>query len=53
MALAGPTTEAFGIRNVLIFVVIFHIVTGLAVLAVPGVTRLKTPEVNSSVSEQK
>ena len=52
MALAGPTTEAFGIRNVLIFVVAFHIVTGLAVLAVPGVTRLKTPEVNSSVSEQ-
>ena len=52
MALAGPTTEAFGIRNVLIFVVAFHIVTGLAVLAVPGVTRLKTPAVNSSVSEQ-
>ena len=52
MALAGPTTNVFGIRNVLIFVVFFHILTGLAVLAVPGVTRLKTPEANSSVSEQ-
>lgn len=52
MALAGPVTSTFGIRNVLVFVAIFHVISGLAVLAVPGVTRLKTPTSNSSLSEQ-
>lgn len=51
MALVGPITELVGMKEYLIFAVVFHIAACLAVLFVPGVIDLKTPK-DSSQGEQ-
>jgi MFS family permease len=53
MAIVGPITEFVGIKPYLIFGTVFHLLTCIAVLLVPGVIHLKTPKpVDSSNSEQ-
>lgn len=43
MALVGPITEWVGMTEFLIFAVLFHVVTCIIVLFVPGVIDLKSP----------
>ena len=55
MALVGPITEWVGMTEFLIFAVLFHVVTCIIVLFVPGVIDLKSPTKdpeNSSQGEQ-
>jgi MFS family permease len=55
MALVGPITEWVGMTEFLIFAVLFHVVTCIIVLFVPGVIDLKSPikePENSSQGEQ-
>jgi len=55
MALVGPITEWVGMKEFLIFAVLFHIVTCFIVLFIPGVIDLKSPTKdpeNSSQGEQ-
>ena len=52
MALVGPITEWVGMTEFLIFAVIFHVVTCLIVLFVPGVIDLKSPTKDSADSSQ-
>ena len=52
MALVGPITEWVGMTEFLIFAVIFHVVTCLIVLFVPGVIDLKAPTKESADSSQ-
>ena len=55
MALVGPITEWAGMTEFLIFAVLFHVVTCIIVLFVPGVIHLKSPTKdpeNSSQGEQ-
>ena len=55
MALVGPITEWVGMTEFLIFAVLFHVVTCIIVLFVPGVIDLKSPikdPKNSSQGEQ-
>jgi hypothetical protein len=55
MALVGPITEWVGMTEFLIFAVLFHVVTYIIVLFVPGVIDLKSPikePENSSQGEQ-
>ena len=55
MALVGPITEWVGMTEFLIFAVLFHIVTCIIVLFIPGVIDLKSPTKdpeNSSQGEQ-
>jgi len=55
MALVGPITEWVGMTEFLVFAVLFHIVTCIIVLFIPGVINLKSPTKdpeNSSQGEQ-
>jgi len=55
MALVGPITEWVGMTEFLIFAVLFHVVTCIIVLFIPGVIDLKSPikdPENSSQGEQ-
>ena len=55
MALVGPITEWVGMTEFLIFAVLFHVVTCIIVLFIPGVIDLKSPTKdpeNSSQGEQ-
>ncbi len=52
MALVGPITEWVGMTEFLIFAVLFHVATCIAVLFVPGVIDLKSPTKNPENSSQ-